>query len=145
VAKDILLALHIIMVISWMAGVLYLFRLVIYHRDEKEPVVRARFEIMERRLYRYITMPAMGLAFLLGVAMIALDPTYYLHAHWLHAKLTLVAALMWSTVYGGRTVKRLAAGLPVRSTRHFRFMNEVPTLLMIGIVFLVVMKEKLVH
>jgi putative membrane protein len=140
VAKNLLLSLHLVAVISWMAGILYLFRLVIYHVEEREAVVRSRFEVMERRLYRYITVPAMIVAAGAGLGMIALDPGYYLPAHWLHAKLALVVLLIASTLYAGRSVRRLAAGAPVGGSRHFRVMNEVPTLLMILIVLLVILK-----
>lgn len=139
-AKNLLLSLHIVAVISWMAGILYLYRLVIYHVEESEPVVKARFQVMERRLYVYITRPAMYVAILAGIAMIALDPSYYLHAHWLHAKLGLVALLIGSTQYAGATVRRLAGGAPVHGSKFYRVLNELPTLLMIGIVLLVVLK-----
>jgi putative membrane protein len=138
--KNVLVALHVVAVISWMAGILYLYRLVIYHVEETEAVVRARFRVMEMRLYRYITRPAMWAATLFGACVIATDPRYYLRAHWLHAKLTLVALLVGATLYAARSVRRLAEDAPMRSSRHYRVMNEVPTLLMIGIVFLVILK-----
>ena len=75
-----------------------------------------------------------------NAGMIALDPGYYLRAHWLHGKLALVAGLIAATLYAGRAVKRAAAGLPLATERHYRVMNEVPTLLMIGIVLLVILK-----
>lgn len=123
-----------------MAGILYLYRLVIYHVEETEPVVRARFEIMERRLYRYITMPAMGVAILAGAGLIGIAPSYFLKAGWLHAKLTLVVLLIAATIYAGRAMRALAAGRTTRGSRHFRIMNEVPTLLMILIVILAVFR-----
>jgi putative membrane protein len=138
--KNALLCVHLVGVISWMAGVLYLYRLIVYHVEESEPVVKARFRVMERRLYRYITLPAMIVAALAGLGMIALDPDYYLRAHWLQAKLALATLLVGATLYAGATVARLAAEQPVRGSRHFRIMNEVPTLLMIAIVILVVVK-----
>jgi putative membrane protein len=138
--KNLLLALHIVSVISWMAGVLYLYRLVVYHVEEKEEVVRARFRVMERRLWKAITLPAMIAALVAAAAMIALDPRYYAAAHWLHAKAALGVGLVGATLYAGRTVRRLAEGKPVGSSRHFRMMNEVPTLLMILIVLLVILK-----
>jgi protoporphyrinogen IX oxidase len=138
--KNLLLSLHIVAVISWMAGILYLYRLLVYHAAEKEPVVRARFEVMERRLYRAITMPAMIAAIVAGIGMIALDPRYYRGAHWLHVKLTLVVGLIAATVYAGREVKRAARGEALGAERRYRVLNEVPTLLMIGIVLLVILK-----
>jgi len=138
--KNLLLSLHIVSVISWMAGVLYLYRLVIYHVEEKEAVVRARFAVMERRLLRAITLPAMIAAVAAGAGMVALDPRYYLRAHWFHAKLAFALLLIASTLYAARAVARLADGKPVGSSRHFRVANEVPTLLMIFIVLLVILK-----
>jgi putative membrane protein len=138
--KSWFLCLHLVAVISWMAGILYLYRLVIYHADEKEQVVRARFEVMERRLYRAITVPAMIAAYVAGAAMIALDPGYYARAHWFQGKLALVVLLTGSTIYAGRTVKRLRDGKPILRSRSYRVLNEVPTLLMIGIILLVILK-----
>jgi putative membrane protein len=139
-AKNWLLSLHLVAVISWMAGVLYLYRLIVYHAEEKEQVVRARFEVMERRLWRGITVPAMIAAVCAGAGMIALDTSYYAHQRWLWAKLALALCLIWSTLYAGRSVRRLREGKRVRSERHFRMMNELPTLLMIGIILLVILK-----
>lgn len=138
--RNLLLSLHLIAVISWMAGILYLYRLLVYHAAETEAVVRERFKLMEMRLYRYITMPSMGVSILAGLAMIGLSPTYYMKAPWMHAKLTLVMALIASTVVAGRSMKRLVNDKPPFSERTYRILNEVPTLLMIGIVLLVVWK-----
>jgi putative membrane protein len=132
-------AFHLVAVISWMAGILYLYRLIIYFIVDKEPVVRARLQIMQRRLYRGITLPAMICAIGAGTAMIVTDPSL-LKMHWLHAKLGFVALLIGSTIYAGRTIRRQAAGQEVASERHFRVANEVPTLLMILIVLLVVLQ-----
>lgn len=140
-AKNLLLSLHIIAVISWMAGILYLYRLIVYHVEETEVVVKERFKVMEVRLYRYITRPAMWVAIVAGLSMIALDPTYYLRAHWLHAKLALVILLIGATQLAGRTCRLLRSDqAPAHSSRYYRVMNEVPTLLMIAIVFLVILK-----
>jgi putative membrane protein len=140
-AKNLLLSLHIIAVISWMAGILYLYRLIVYHVEETEAVVKERFKVMEMRLYRYITRPAMWAAIGAGLSMIALDPRYYLRAHWLHAKLTLVLLLIGATQLAGRTCRLLQGDQPpAHSSRYYRAMNEVPTLLMIAIVLLVILK-----
>ena len=140
-AKNLLLSLHLIAVISWMAGILYLYRLIVYHVEESEEIVRTRFRVMERKLYRFITRPAMVVAAIAGLSMILLDPGYYLRQGWLWSKLVLVAALIGATLFAGRTVTRLAvAGADVGSGKRFRMLNEVPTLLMILIVLLVVLK-----
>src|SRR3954463_270883 len=94
----LVLALHIISIISWMAGLLYLFRLFVYHAAEKEEVVKERFRMMEWRLYRIITMPAMVAAFVFGVTMLYLNPTL-LRQPWMIAKLILVSLLIAVTHY----------------------------------------------
>lgn len=139
-ARQLLLSLHLIAVISWMAGILYLYRLLVYHAAETEAVVRDRFKVMEHRLYRYITMPAMGVAIIAGLAMIGVAPEYYAKAGWLHAKLTLVVGLVASTIVAGRSMKKLVNDKPPFTERTYRILNEVPTLLMIAIVLLVILK-----
>lgn len=134
-----LLALHLIAVISWMAGILYLIRLFIYHTEEKEAVVISRFQVMEERLYRIITVPAMAVAFILGSTIISMNPGL-LRQPWMHGKLFFVICMGGITGYAGGLMKRLARGERPLSSKQLRFLNEVPTLLMIGIVFLVILK-----
>jgi putative membrane protein len=131
-------SLHIVGVIAWMAGLLYLYRLYVYHRAEREAVVMERFRVMERRLWLGITVPAAWVATLTGLAMIATLPCHYLPQGWLSLKLLLVAALLVVHFLAGRyRWAFLEAPFPL-SEKAFRVLNEVPTLLMIGIVFLVV-------
>lgn len=132
-------AFHIVAVISWMAGLLYLFRLYIYHNDETEAVVRQRFEVMERRLLHAITNPAAVATLVTGLAVIYLNPDL-LHAGWFRWKLVLVGCLFG--VHGSAARMRktlLAANHPYKGV-FLRLLNEVPTLLMIGIVLLAVLK-----
>ena len=135
----VLKSLHLVSVISWMAGILYLFRLFVYHAEETENVVKKRLHVMAYRLWRYITVPAMVASAVFGACMIGLAPSL-LAAPWLHAKLLGVAGLVAMTLYGGSTIDALEEGTCRVSSRTFRILNEVPTLLMIGIVFLVVLK-----
>lgn len=135
----ITLAFHIIAVICWMAGILYLIRLFVYHAMETEAVVKSRFEVMEFRLYRYITSPAMVVAFILGIAMLFQNPSL-LQEGWMHGKLFLVVLLIGVTHMAGSLRKKLANGTSTRSVKFFRILNEVPTLLMIGIVLLAILK-----
>jgi putative membrane protein len=121
-----------------MAGLLYLFRLFVYHAEETEGVVKARLSVMERRLYRYITVPAMLASLAFGITLLVLLPAY-LRMGWLHVKLACVLGLMGMTLFGGLQIDDLAAGAG-KSPRTYRLLNEVPTVLMIAIVFLVVMK-----
>ena len=134
-----LLAFHVVAIISWMCGILYLFRLFVYHAAETENVVKLRFIVMERRLQRFITTPAMLASLALGVAMLSLNPAL-LHQGWLHAKLFFVFLLMGITGVAGKYRKELEAGTSTKSETFFRVMNEIPTLLMILIVVMVIVR-----
>jgi putative membrane protein len=137
-------AFHIIAVIAWMAGMLYLPRLFVYHcAAEKGSVQSETFKVMERRLLRAIINPAMILAIALGLWLAWLGPdSHYgwFASGWLQAKIALVLGL--SAVHGlfARWVKAFAADDNRYSQRFYRFINEVPTVLMIAIVILVVLK-----
>lgn len=134
-----LLALHIISVIAWMAGVLYLWRLFVYHVEAKEQVVKDTLTIMEKKLYRYITMPALTASFILGVSMLVYNPNL-LHYHWMHGKLFLVFVMIGITHMAGAVHKKLVRGECRYTSKTLRILNEVPTLLMIGIVLLVILQ-----
>lgn len=136
------LSFHIITVISWMAGILYLIRLFVYHREETESIVKERFKVMEWRLYRYITLPAMVGAVMLGIALLFMSPGL-LAQNWMHLKLGLAALLVLVTFRAGRFVKAFSVTHPHQSSRYFRVYNEIPTLLMIGIVLLVILRPNL--
>jgi putative membrane protein len=132
-------AVHVMAVISWMAGMLYLPRLFVYHCSAEAGSRQSEiFKVMERRLLRGITTPAMIATWLLGLWM-----TYdggWISAHWLHVKLALVLAL--SGLHG--MLARWTADFAVDRNRHserfYRAVNEVPAVLMIGIVIMVVIK-----
>jgi protoporphyrinogen IX oxidase len=133
-------ALHIIAVISWMAGLLYLPRLMIYHcAAEKGSVQSETFKVMERRLYRAIMTPAMIVAWGLGLYL-AFAYVGFKGNTWLHGKFALVLALSAAHGQMGRWVKDFAADRNTRPQKFYRIANEVPTLLMIGIVILAVVK-----
>lgn len=134
--------LHVVAVISWMAGLLYIFRLFVYHAMETEQVVRERFQVMERRLLNAITTPAGVVSVLTGVAMLWLTPGWLSQA-WLHLKLTMVLGLIASNVFAIVARKRLLTEPQAWSHRFFRVMNEVPTLLMLFIVAMVILKPAL--
>jgi putative membrane protein len=132
-------ALHIIAVISWMAGMLYLPRLFVYHCEAEIGSKQSEtFKVMERRLLKAIINPAMVVTWLLGLYLAWAG--HWWGASWLHGKLLLVVAL--SAVHGFfvRCVRDFDADRNPRSQRFYRIINEVPTLLMIGIVVLVVVK-----
>jgi len=132
-------ALHIVAVISWMAGLLYLPRLFVYHCEAEPGSPQSEtFKTMERRLLKAIINPAMIVTWGLGIWLAWIGP--YLTAGWLHAKLALV--LILSGLHGlfARWVKDFAADRNRHSAAFYRIMNEVPTLLMIGIVILAIVK-----
>lgn len=133
-------AFHVVAIIAWMAGLLYIYRLFVYHVEETEAVVKARLEVWERKLWRAITVPAAWVATLLGLWQLVAQWDYFRTQPWMHAKLLLVIGMFASHFYAGRLRKRLAAGLTAPSSKALRFLNEVPTLLMIGIVLLVIVK-----
>jgi len=136
---DWLKAFHLIAVIAWMAGMLYLPRLFVYHCEAEPGSPQSEtFKSMERRLLKVIINPAMIATWALGLWLAWTGG--WLTAGWLHAKLALV--LILSGVHGlfARWVKDFAADRNRRSAAFYRIVNEVPTLLMIGIVILAIVK-----
>jgi protoporphyrinogen IX oxidase len=132
-------ALHIIAVISWMAGMLYLPRLFVYHCEAEVGSKQSEtFKVMERRLLRAIINPAMIATWLAGLYL-AWSGSWF-SAGWLHGKLLLVLILSGVHGFFARCVKDFAADRNTRSQRFYRIINEVPALLMVGIVILVVVK-----
>jgi protoporphyrinogen IX oxidase len=132
-------ALHVIAVIAWMAGLLYLPRLFVYHADAPAGSEKSEtFKVMERRLLRAIINPAMvatwALGLWLGWRVFRFEPG------WLHAKVALVVLLSAFHGYLARATRLFAADRNTRPARHWRMVNEVPTVLMIAIVILVIVK-----
>lgn len=133
-------ALHIISVIAWMAGVLYLPRLFVYHTEaEKGSVQSETFKVMERRLLRAIITPAMIATWVFGL-ILAFTVVNWAHAGWFHAKLVLVIVLSGFTGFLSRWTREFAEDRNMHSQRFFRIANEVPTVLLIAIVILAVVK-----
>jgi protoporphyrinogen IX oxidase len=129
---------HIIFVVTWFAGLFYLPRLFVYHAAATEPLLLERFATMERRLFVIMTIGgALALGF--GLAMLAAAPAY-LGFGWLHVKLVLVAALVGYHGWCYRLMHVLGAGGNAHSHRWYRLFNEVPSLLLIAIVILAVVK-----
>ena len=132
-------ALHVIAVISWMAGMLYLPRLFVYHCEADAGSTQSEtFKVMERRLLKAIINPAMVVSWLAGLYLAWAG--HWLSAGWFHGKLLLV--LILSGIHGlfSRWVKDFANDRNHRSQKFYRIINEVPTILMIGIVVLVIVK-----
>jgi putative membrane protein len=130
--------LHVIAIISWMAGLLYLPRLFVYHAETPPGPQSETFKVMERRLYRFIMTPAMTIAWITGV-FLAFDSGAF-HQGWFHVKGLLVLAMSGAHIFDGFLQRRFARDANIHSARFYRFLNELPTLLMIGIVILVIVK-----
>ena len=133
-------AFHVIAIIAWMAGLLYLPRLFVYHAgSDKGSELSETFKVMERRLLRYITTPAMIASWILGLYL-AVTVIDWRADGWFYAKLGLV--LLLSAFHGAlaKWTKDFAADRNTHDARFYRMMNEVPTLLMIGIVVLVIVR-----
>lgn len=132
-------AVHVIAVISWMAGMLYLPRLFVYHAETAPGTEQSEtFKVMERRLLTLIINPAMIMTWVLGLWLVWQGGWY--SAHWFHVKFALVFALSGLHGYFSASVRAFAEDRNKGTPRHWRIMNEVPAVLMIGIVIMVIVK-----
>jgi len=131
-------AFHIVFVVTWFAGLFYLPRLFIYHREASDRISRARFVTMERRLLA-ITHIGAALALLFGILLLVHTPVFLQQA-WLHAKLGLVVLLLVYHAWCMKLTADFRHDRPVPTSRWLRWFNEIPALLLIGIVCLVVVK-----
>jgi putative membrane protein len=132
-------AFHVLAVISWMAGMLYLPRLMVYHAEAQTGSIQSEtFKIMERRLLKGIINPAMIVTWVLGLYLAW--SAFGFKGGWLHGKILLVFLL--SGIHGmlSKHVRNFAADRNVKSPRYFRILNEIPAVLMVGIVILVIVK-----
>ena len=134
-------SLHLIAVISWMAGLLYLPRIFVYHVENSEKKETTEiFEIMERRLYFYIMRPSMIATWLFGVILIYINGLDVFSQLWAHIKLALVIFLTIYHEYLGACMKSLKLKTNTRTPKFFRIINEVPTIILILIIFIVIFK-----
>ena len=134
-------SLHLIAVISWMVGLLYLPRIFVYHvenLEKKEATVI--FETMERRLYFYIMRPAMIATWLFGVILIYINGLDIFSQLWMNIKLALVIFLTIYHEYLGKCLKSLKLKTNTKTSKFFRIINEVPTIILIFIIFIVIFK-----
>ena len=131
-------AFHVIFVVTWFAGLFYLPRLFVYHVSASDTVSRARFVVMERRLFVMTTLGG-GLTVLFGLLMVQQAPGYMTQG-WLHAKLALVLLVIGYHIWCLALMRALREGRNHHSERWLRLFNEVPTLLLIAIVILAVVK-----
>ena len=134
-------SLHLIAVVSWMAGLLYLPRIFVYHAENFEKKESTTiFETMERKLYFYIMRPAMLLSWLFGIILIYILGIESFSYLWLQIKILLVIILTAYHEYLGRCMRLLKSGNNSKSSKFFRIINEIPTVLLILIVFIVIFK-----
>ncbi len=134
-------SLHLIAVVSWMAGLLYLPRIFVYHVENLEKKETAQiFEIMERRLFIYIMRPAMLLSWLFGVILIFIIGIESFSFLWVQIKLVLVFLLSIYNEFLGKCMNRIKMGSNDKSSRFYRIINEIPTILLVFIVFIVIFK-----
>tara|TARA_Y100000741_G_scaffold334766_1_gene292199 strand:+ start:149 stop:583 length:435 start_codon:yes stop_codon:yes gene_type:complete len=134
-------ALHLIAVISWMAGLLYLPRIYVYHveNSQNKDVINI-FQVMEKRLYFYIMRPAMILTWIFGIILIYLSGIEIFSQLWLQSKLVLVILLSIYHEYLGKCLYSLKNGTNTRSAKYFRVINEIPTIILILVIFIVIFK-----
>ena len=134
-------SLHLISVISWMAGLLYLPRIFVYHaQNNSEPIISEVFKVMEKKLFFYIMTPAMILSWLFGLLLIHEIGFEQLGQIWMILKLVFVILLTIYHFYLGSILNQFKMNLNQRSHKFFRYINEIPTILLILIIFVVIFK-----
>ncbi len=133
-------SLHLIAVISWMAGLLYLPRIFVYHSEAKHDTQIEVFKIMERKLYNYIMMPAMILSWTFGILLIHSLGFSIFSELWMQVKSVSILALTHYHFYLGKQLRLFELNDNKKSSKFFRVINEIPTILLIIIVFVVVFK-----
>ena len=133
-------SLHLIAGISWMAGLLYLPRIFVYHSENNNEIVTTVFKTMERKLFYYIMTPAMILSWLFGLVLIHEIGFQQLANLWLQLKLIFVLLLTAYHFYLGSVLNKFKADQNKKSSKYYRYINEIPTLLLILIVFIVIFK-----
>ena len=133
-------SLHLISVISWMAGLLYLPRIFVYHSENNNEIITSVFKTMERKLFYYIMTPAMVLSWLFGLILIHEVGFEQLASLWLRLKLILVLILTFYHFYLGFLLNQLKLDEIKKSSKFYRYINDIPTLFLILIVFIVFFK-----
>ena len=133
-------SIHLIAIVSWMAGLLYLPRIFVYHSENNNEIVTSVFKTMERKLFYYIMTPAMVLSWLFGLLLISKVGFDQLGALWLQLKLIFVVTLTFYHFYLGALLNKFKYDENNKSSKFYRFINEIPTLLLIFIIFVVIFK-----
>ena len=133
-------SLHLIAVISWMAGLLYLPRIFVYHSEAEHESQKKIFKTMERKLYNYIMMPAMLLSWLFGILLIqSLGHSIFLEL-WMQVKVIAVVILTYYHFSLGKYLRDFAVDINEKTSKFFRIINEIPTIILIVVIFVVVFK-----
>lgn len=133
-------AFHIISMVIWFSGLFYLPRLFVYHASSRDAKMNERFLLMEKKLYYFVTHPGAALTILFGIILVYANWSSDLHSTWLQIKLSLVLLLLAYQFYLGCLLRNFARNRNKRSAVFYRWINELPTLVLIGIVLLVVIK-----
>ena len=133
-------SLHLISAISWMAGLLYLPRIFVYHSESKHESQLEVFKVMERKLYNYIMMPAMILSWVFGFFLIHSLGFEVFSELWMQIKIISILILSYYHFYLGKQLRLFASNSNKNSSKFFRIINEIPTILLIIIVFVVIFK-----
>ena len=134
-------SLHLIAVISWMAGLLYLPRIFVYHAEKNtEKNTSETFKVMERRLMYFIMTPAMILSWIIGIALILINEISITLSLWVQAKLFLVVLLTIYHLFLGHYLRKFALDKNKKSAKFFRIINEIPTVLLVLIIFVIIYK-----
>ena len=133
-------SLHLIAVISWMAGLLYLPRIFVYHSESNSDSQKEVFKVMERKLYKYIMMPAMFVSWFFGILLIHnLGFSVFLEL-WMQAKILLVIILTYYHFTLGKFLSDFASNNNKKTSKFFRIYNEIPTIILIVVIFFVIFK-----
>ena len=136
----LLKSLHLIAVISWMAGLLFLPRIFVYHSEAKHDSQKEIFKIMEKKLYNFIMMPAMLLSWIFGIFLVHTLGFSIFSELWMQIKGASILILTYYHFYLGKHLRLFATNNNNNSSKFFRIINEIPTILLIVIVFVVVFK-----
>ena len=133
-------SLHLIAVISWMAGLLYLPRIFVYHAEANHESQKKVFKTMEKKLYNYIMMPAMLLSWLFGVLLVQNIGFSVFAELWMQVKIILVTILTYYHFLLGKYLNEFAISNNSKSSKFYRIINEIPTIILIVVVFAVIFK-----
>lgn len=141
-------ALHLIGMVSWMAGLFYLVRLMVYHAEARglpspqSEILTRQYILMEWKVYKIIIRPAVVITWAFGSLMLVIQPVW-LQQTWMYGKLAFVFLLTGYTLYCQTHIRRLESGTPGFTHVHYRVMNEVPTIILVSAVFLAVFRDRI--